>query len=250
VSLLCDELGKSRISNLSRIASLLSEHPGDLAEFIARDPRGRQLPEYLNQLADHLCGEQARFLQEMEHIRRSVQHIMEVVAFQQNSPAISGASRVVQPVDLMEDALRLNAGSLVLQGVQIVREYDSPLPEITIERHKALQILAHLIHNAALACAESGRPDKQVTTRLGVREGRLRMEIVDNGIGIPAANLPRVFDPGFTTRKDGGGGWGLHSSVLAASSLGAVLSAFSPGPGQGATFRLDLPLPSQTPPPP
>jgi len=56
----------------------------------------------------------------------------------------------------------------------------------------------------------------------------------------PAENLTRIFNHGFTTRKDGHG-FGLHSGAIAAKELGGSLAAFSEGAGRGATFTLELP---------
>jgi signal transduction histidine kinase len=65
--------------------------------------------------------------------------------------------------------------------------------------------------------------------------------IEDNGTGIPAENLTRIFSHGFTTRK-GGHGFGLHSAALAAQQMQGRLSAASEGAGKGAVFTLELPL--------
>jgi signal transduction histidine kinase len=60
-------------------------------------------------------------------------------------------------------------------------------------------------------------------------------------VGIEREHLTRIFEHGFTTKKDGHG-FGLHSSALAAKELGGTLTAYSEGPGCGATFRLEIPL--------
>ncbi len=66
--------------------------------------------------------------------------------------------------------------------------------------------------------------------------------VIDTGVGIPPENLGRIFNHGFTTRKNGHG-FGLHSSALAARELGGTLPpAESGGTGRGATFTLTLPL--------
>ena len=70
---------------------------------------------------------------------------------------------------------------------------------------------------------------------------RIRISIIDNGIGIPKENLVRIFNHGFTTRKEGHG-FGLHSGALAAKELGGALVVHSDGPGKGATFTLELPV--------
>jgi signal transduction histidine kinase len=70
---------------------------------------------------------------------------------------------------------------------------------------------------------------------------RVRVEIADNGVGIPPENLTRIFSHGFTTRKHGHG-FGLHSSALTARGMGGSLTVRSEGVGKGATFILELPL--------
>ena len=73
--------------------------------------------------------------------------------------------------------------------------------------------------------------------------------VADNGIGISAENLTRVFAHGLQ-RSEEGHGFGLHSGALAARAMGGSLSVASAGLGHGATFTLELPialLPKQTP---
>jgi signal transduction histidine kinase len=65
--------------------------------------------------------------------------------------------------------------------------------------------------------------------------------VIDNGVGIAAENLNRIFNHGFTTRKSGHG-FGLHSAALAARELRGSLTVTSEGSGRGATFTLDLPM--------
>jgi two-component system, NtrC family, sensor kinase len=69
----------------------------------------------------------------------------------------------------------------------------------------------------------------------------MKISAADCGIGIPAENLIRIFNHGFTTKK-GGHGFGLHSAALTAKELGGTLTAFSAGTGQGAKFTLELPI--------
>ena len=115
------------------------------------------------------------------------------------------------------------------------------VPEVSADKHKVLQILVNLIRNAKYACDESGRDDKRLVMRASNGDDRVRIAVIDNGIGIPAENLTRIFAHGFTTRKDGHG-FGLHSGALAAKELGGALRAHSDSVGRGATFTLELPL--------
>jgi two-component system, NtrC family, sensor kinase len=80
-----------------------------------------------------------------------------------------------------------------------------------------------------------------VNVRVTNGDDRVRIAVADNGVGIPAENLTRIFSHGFTTRKDGHG-FGLHSGALAARELGGHLHVHSDGPDLGAVFTLELPL--------
>jgi signal transduction histidine kinase len=140
----------------------------------------------------------------------------------------------------VEDALRVNASSLARHHVEIVRDFQVQ-PVISTDKHKVLQILVNLVRNAKDACNETGHTDKRIVVRMTDAPHAVRISVTDNGVGISAANLVRVFNHGFTT-KPKGHGFGLHSGALAAQELGGSLTVQSDGPGQGATFTLELPF--------
>ena len=240
-NLLSEKLQQSRTSGLAKVVVLLREHSSHLGDFITKDRRGRQIPLYLEQLAEHLAGEQAQLLSEVSCLARNVDHIKNIVAMQQTYAKPAGITEPVQAVELVEDALRINGGALARLQVQIVREYDPHLPTINIDKHKVLQILVNLISNAGHACAQSQRGDKRLTIRLGDEHNHIQFCIADNGIGIAPENLTRIFSLGFTTRADGHG-FGLHSGALAAKEMGGTLRSHSEGPDLGATFILELPV--------
>jgi signal transduction histidine kinase len=108
---------------------------------------------------------------------------------------------------------------------------------------RILQILGNLLHNASKYAPVGGtiRVDLDCTpTLVGIR-------VIDNGVGIPAGNLERVFDmftrfdrslPG----SDRGLGVGLTLSRKLATLHGGTLTASSLGEGRGTTFTLSLPV--------
>ncbi len=239
--LILDTLRKSKLTNVSRLAAMIHEHRDSLVAFFTTDSRGREFPNYLARLAEHLTGEQAGLLKEVELTRNNVEHIKDIVAMQQNYAKISGVVEKVKVVDLVEDALRMNGGALVRHDVQVIRDYPAQPIEMNVERQKVLQVLVNLIRNAKYACDDGGRKDKRLTVQVRITDGRVQMAVKDNGVGIPAENLTRIFNHGFTTRQKGHG-FGLHSAALAAKEMGGTLNVHSDGPGQGATFILELPL--------
>jgi signal transduction histidine kinase len=239
--LISEKLRGSEIASLGKLSRLLKRHETDLPTFLTTDPKGKLVPGFIIQLADHLQAENALLQQEQDQLTRHVGHINEIVAMQQNYARVSGFREQVSITSLMDDAIQINLAGLSRHGVQVIRQY-SDVPPATMDKHKALQILVNLVNNAKYALDASGHQDKRLTVGIGMKDGRrLKITVSDNGMGIPPENLTKIFSHGFTTRK-GGHGFGLHSGANAAKEMGGQLSVYSEGPGKGATFTLDLPL--------
>ncbi len=238
-SLVAEKIRRSRVGSVRRTAGLLEEHAGDLAAFVTHDPRGLKLPAFVRGLAERLAEEQSEVIEELKGLSRNIDHIKEIVAMQQGYARIAGVTETLEIADLVEDGLRINADTLTRHGVRVIRDYGE-VPPITVEKHKALQILVNLIRNATQACHGAPSADKMITLRVRKGENCVRVHVIDNGVGIPAENLTCIFAHGFTTKTDGHG-FGLHSGALAAKEMGGVLSAHSEGEGSGATFTLELP---------
>lgn len=239
-SLIADKVRHSRVGNLVRAANILQEHKADLADFLINDAKGRELPAYLVSVSAHLAEEQEKILQEIDSLTSDIEHIKQIVAMQQNYARVSGVPETVNVIDLVEDAVRMNTEALHRHHVKLVRDYGQPLTA-TVDKHKVLQILVNLICNAKDAL-EYGKPPERILTVRVAPHGpdRVKISIIDNGIGIPEENLVKIFGHGFTTRKDGHG-FGLHSGVFSARELGGALTVQSDGWGKGATFTLEFP---------
>jgi PAS domain S-box-containing protein len=238
-NVLTDRIRQAKPAGLRQVAALLHEHRPDLAAFISADERGRQLPLYLEKLAEQLQADQQIALEELVSLRNNIEHIKHIVNKQQNYAKDGDGAESVAVSSLIDDCVRMNIGALSRDGITVRREIDA-VQAITIDRHKVLQILVNLVRNAKNACDESGRSDKILTISVTAGAQRVRFAVADNGVGIAEEHMPRLFTHGFTTRPTGHG-FGLHSSALTARELGGSLVAYSEGPGRGARFVLDLP---------
>ncbi len=239
-SCVADSLRRSKSASLSKVVALLHEHEADLGDFLTSDPKGKQVPGYLAQLAGHLNREQTAVLTELDGLQSNIEHIKDIVMMQQSTAKLSGVSEELKVSDLVEDALRMNASTLARHDIQVIKEFEE-MPPLTVEKNKVLQILVNLMRNAQQASDESGHREKILTLRVTNNHNGVRIAVSDNGVGISSENLARIFAHGFTTKK-GGHGFGLHSGALAAKEMGGALSVHSDGPGRGATFTLELPL--------
>ncbi|MCM2463162.1 HAMP domain-containing histidine kinase [Pseudomonas sp. CG7] len=238
---LYDKVHTSKGPAVAKVAQLMKDPPDDLGDFISTDPKGRALPDYLDKLADALAVEQQGMIAELAQLTRRIDHIKEIVATQQS---YAGNASVLEPGslrELVEDVVRICDVSLARHHITLIKEF-SDTPQMPLDKHRVLQILVNLINNAKQALdAGTNRPPQIVLRLKIVDEGRVRVEIEDNGEGIAQDNLARVFEHGFTTRVDGHG-FGLHSCILAAHEMGGDLTVQSAGPGRGALFILELPL--------
>lgn len=229
---------------LDQTTALLKSQGDQLTQFLTEDPRGRLVPRLLIELGTHLAMMRRELLKEADHLTQNVEHIKQIISMQQNYAKAGGVIQRLNPVELIGESLRIAQASVNRHGVTILRE-DSCPGEMTTDRHQALQILVNFITNAVQAVKV--RPAGERIVRLKVKQGgdRVIFSVEDNGVGIPRENLQKLFQHGFTTRKDGHG-FGLHSGALAARNLGGQVNVFSSGPGQGSCFTLELPLNCQT----
>lgn len=134
------------------------------------------------------------------------------------------------------DAVALVEGLAKARGVSIARRFAGGLPPVRGDAPQLEQIFVQLLLNALDASPGGG--EVAVETR---REGgEVRVTVRDRGLGIPAEDLPHVFEP-FFTKKDPGQGTGLGLSIaraLAQAHGGDVEIESRPGEGTLARVRL------------
>jgi signal transduction histidine kinase len=148
---------------------------------------------------------------------------------------------VAQTLEIVPDACRQR---LVVDTDESLRKVGA----VQVARTVLRLILQNLIINAADAVRDAGR-DKGMLQFAAEIVGdadseQLHLHCKDDGIGIAADNLQRVFDKGFSTKsRDTNYGIGLHWCANAIGALGGRIWAASEGPGMGASMHLMLPLP-------
>jgi signal transduction histidine kinase len=130
-------------------------------------------------------------------------------------------------------------------GVDVHLDLDPTAPIIVTDAERLRVALVNLTENARLAVeTRSPAPDDTQLVCLSSRAGRdgVTILITDKGAGIRDADVARVFDPYFTTRR-GGTGLGLPIAKNIIEGLGGTI-AISTVPDAGTTIRIDLPAPA------
>ncbi|HEX8700891.1 MAG TPA: AAA family ATPase, partial [Myxococcaceae bacterium] len=232
-------VGSLRIGQLKRATDLLVANRDGLVEFLSPEGRGRNLPSYLSAVSGVLIDEQARLLEDLEAMGKHIEHIRSIIVVQQTYAKASMMTEECDLAHLIRDALRIQMHALKRHGVHITHEL-AALPRVRVDKHKLLQILINLIANARDALDPMPEDQRRLHIRLSAEGPTARIQVVDTGLGIAPEIRERLFQHGFTTRKQGHG-FGLHTSALAARMLGGRLLLESEGPGKGATATLEIP---------
>jgi predicted ATPase/signal transduction histidine kinase len=228
------------VERLEKVCGLLDEHAAGLGEYLASDPAGRRIPEYLKKLAQALAADKQGIRGEIDQLMEHLEHMKKIIAAQQSYAKVSGVNEVCTLGQIAEMALAISDPALRGAGVKVVREYQD-LPPAFLDRHQIMQIIVNLLSNAKHALQDCDPDDRHLTLSITAEDEAARIEVRDNGVGIPPENLAKVFNHGFTTKKTGHG-FGLHNCANAAQQMDGSLEAFSDGPGTGARFVLRIPV--------
>lgn len=233
--------GMHVIESIKRSVALIEEHSGDLGAFFTENRKGKILPKYLAGLADLLEGERSQVLERLDDLKKKIDQVKVIVSLQQSYASVGGATEKCVLMDIIEDAIQINMAGFKRHRTRLERDYHDT-PDVVVDKHKLVQILVNLLSNAKYALKSSTEDDRVITVRTRVAdENSAEIAVEDTGMGIPRENLTRIFNYGFTTRKEGHG-FGLHSSANAAKDLGGTLMAHSEGEGKGAKFVLSIPM--------
>lgn len=234
----------SKVNSIPQLASLLSQNEERLIDFIRNDPRGQKVPEYIRRLSELLEIEKREIETEIDVLRKSVDHINQIVSYQQAYSKLVEFRELLDVCELIRDALSITAGELDRFGIKAHCEF-SVIPPMLVDRRKLIQIMLNLISNAKHAIVDRGEPNGWIRITTELAEGDiLRLVVEDNGLGITKENMGRLFTFGFTTR-DEGHGFGLHGCANHAHEMDGKIYAESQGLNAGARFVLELPIISE-----
>ncbi len=128
-----------------------------------------------------------------------------------------------------------------LSNIKVAVKLAPDLPRVTVDPHQIQEVFLNIILNAEHAIIEANGGGKlSIQTRQ--IKGYVRVSFADDGPGIPAEHIDKLFNPFFTTRGDKGGtGLGLSICHGIVTEHGGKIYARSK-PGRGATFFVELPV--------
>lgn len=239
VEMLRERLSESKATGLDRAAAMLREQAPRAGEFFTVDPRGPKLISYLIDLNEALKREQIDQQADVDRLFETIRHIRDVIAAQQSYTGQSEFRQEVALASMVDEVLLLNHEQLLASRIEV--EVDlPPLPDLRLNKSKTTQVLVNLVRNAIQAMQnEHGLPRVLAISAQLIDETGIEIEVADTGHGFDEDVRRKLFAHGFTT-KPNGNGFGLHYCANAVQGSGGHITAESPGPGLGATFRVRL----------
>lgn len=179
-----------------------------------------------------------KIMEEAQRCRRVVQSLLSF-ARRSNQP------KAPQKInDLIREVLTLYEYQLRVDAIRVELDLAEELPPVSAVSQDLQRVFLNIISNAHTAlCSVSARDHERVLTiRTFLQNQKVHIDFADNGPGISRAHLPRVFDPFFTTRKQGDGiGLGLSISYGIIQEHGGQIVVESTEE-VGTTFTIILPI--------
>ena len=196
------------------------------------------LESLIEESEDMTPKERAKLFQEaMDQADRTSEIVKNLLEF---SRASHPKVETVDIEAIVDKTARLIANEMTLKGISFVKQVASHLPLVRLDKGGLQQVLLNLFLNAIQATGNGG--ELKVIIGAGENKGEVRIDVTDNGPGIPAEHIDQVFDPFFTTKKEGfGTGLGLSVSYNIIKKNGGRMEVTSE-PGQGARFSIFLPF--------
>jgi len=173
----------------------------------------------------------------LEIIQKESQHLNKLLTgFLNFANPRSPRLQRTDPSAILQSVVSLAAHAAEHNHISITYRREPQRPEIDCDPEQLKQVLLNLVINAI----EASPSDSEIRLRTSVQDGRIMIEVEDQGSGISETVSDRIFDPFFTT-KPKGTGLGLAVSSIIVAHHGGTLS-FRKNESRGTIFRIELPV--------
>ena len=186
------------------------------------------------------------FRDDLDFLRKGLDHIMEIIAIQQKYAGVRGQESLVDLNDIIRDAEEMLSDSIVRRGIQtefILKD----LPPLFLDRNKMIQNFINIFKNA-YESLDMVLPEKEkrICVITGLEKNGeaeyVQVVIADTGIGILPEIREKVFCFNFST-KGRETGFGLHDTANYIRAMGGEIDILSEGADKGAQVIIKLPIP-------
>lgn len=209
----------------------------------AVDPVRRQkLLAFLATAWSQAIGHQRNARRDIDAAAGQMAAIEQILNQQHNQDAAISTESLQLPF-LLKESLNFFGADQLAVGNVVTDPSLAAMPAVAVQRLPMIHVIYNVIANAISAIEARGGGDGRILVRASNRpeKSAVRLEIVDNGIGVELTSLADLFRPGYTTKTDKKGGEGLHWCANTMAACGGRIWAESAGPGKGMTILIDIP---------
>lgn len=182
----------------------------------------------------------SRIESEVDRLTQMVTELTELSRIETGSSELK--LEVVSINILIEEAVNQLIPQAERKNISVTIESAGEIPKIYIDKERVRQVLVNLLHNAVKFTGENGR----IVISYGMEKDMVRVDIIDNGIGIAGKDLPHIFERFYMadrSRTGGGTGMGLAIAKHVIEAHRGKITVQSTE-GKGSTFSIFLPLTS------
>jgi signal transduction histidine kinase len=233
-----DELGQTS-QYLEKCYLDISDHIGDLQNYVNDDPRGKNVFNYMGELINSLNGQRKQKEGVIKKMDEAVSYISEILTLQQAYAANEQETKERTDLNaLIENAIRMQIGSLEKREITVRTDLNPKLPRLLIDKNRLMQVIVNFIKNSyeAIDDLNGNNREKWISFKSFSENGRLGFKITDSGIGIEPAHIDTIFE--FGESHKGSSGFGLYYCKMFVEGNKGILNFSSQGKGKGATVEV------------
>jgi signal transduction histidine kinase len=154
-------------------------------------------------------------IESLYKINALINHLSKTIDDFSNFFKADNAKNSFKLQELMDKTLNLSNHLFRSKGIEIIKHYDVELHKITSFENEIMQVLLNIIHNSVDVLVDKNIKDGKIDITIEKNnQGNQTVSIKDNGGGIPADIINKIFDPYFSTKDKNGTGLGLYMSKM------------------------------------
>ncbi len=246
ISLSLDELTTSKESNENILPKFLetviSKELIEIDSLEILSPNLYKASQILPKLLEYNTEFENEMRNKIEFLLKKVYHLKEIVQLQQNFVGSLGTEDYNEINNIIDEVLEIYDSSLIKRNIKIQKNYKGS-PKLLCDMAQIIQLISNFIKNSYEAIEEKDMNEGLIKISSEILNDNFKLEIYDNGVGIKESILDKLFEFGYSTKKEygSGSGFGLHSCKNIVEKYGGTIKIESIY-GLYTKFIINIPL--------
>ncbi len=228
ISLSLDELTTSKESNENILPKFLetviSKELIEIDSLETLSPNLYKASQILPKLLEYNTEFENEMRNKIEFLLKKVYHLKEIVQLQQNFVGSLGTEDYNEINNIIDEVLEIYDSSLIKRNIKIQKNYKGS-PKLLCDKAQIIQLISNFIKNSYEAIEEKDMNEGLIKISSEILNDNFKLEIYDNGVGIKESILDKLFEFGYSTKKEygSGSGFGLHSCKNIVEKYGGTI---------------------------